>query len=290
MKRTPIRTVATIALTTAALAPLSAQDAPATPPITNPPAVDAGTQIGDAVGQRLRGAAGDALRGTAEAISGQPATGQATVGQQQPGQQQPQPRMLQPGQQPDGYQTTQPADQRRGQASQTSDRYEANRPSIGSSQNGIPLPQAMVQKFKKMNEGQIELAKMAASETQNDQVRQFAKQIQQDHQQLNQQLSNWQSQGNAATAYLPQQVIQVGEQAAENCLRMTKEQLRSQKGKNFDLTYVGHQVVAHTAAVAELQALQSQGPQEIRSYVSEALQRTNKHLETAKQLAGQLMN
>ncbi len=301
MKSMSLRALATIALSGAAFAPVQAQETAANP--------------GDAIRQGLRNAAGETLRGAADQISGRPATtnplqpgqpvqrtpgtldpavqaqplGQPQLqwqGQAQPLQTQPlqtQPQQTQP-------QQTQPQQLQPQQLQPQSQPYQANRPAIDQSQSGIALPQAMVQKFKKCNEGQIELANMAASESKNDQVRQFAQRIANDHQQLNQQLSSWQPQGNnSTTAYVPQQLMQIGEQAATNCLRMTKEQLRAQKDKQFDMAYVGHQVVAHTATVAELEALQSQGPQEIQGYVNEALQKTQQHLKTAKQLASQMM-
>ena len=89
-------------------------------------------------------------------------------------------------------------------------------------------------------------------------------------------------------AMVPMQLVKVMDQACDNSLQMTKEMLQQYQGQDFAMAYLGQQIVAHTTTLAELQAIESQGPQELKSIAQEAATKVKGHLEQAKQLANKL--
>lgn len=94
--------------------------------------------------------------------------------------------------------------------------------------------------------------------------------------------------GGQAQSNLQRQLTRVAEQSAENCLRMTKELLEQYEGQDFEMGYLGHQIIAHTQMLAHLQAAKDHGTPEFRQIVQQAEQSTQEHLDQAKQLARQL--
>lgn len=87
---------------------------------------------------------------------------------------------------------------------------------------------------------------------------------------------------------VPGQLIQIMDQACDNSLQMTKEMLQKYEGQDFSMAFLGQQCVAHTMMLAELKAIQSQGPEELKSLAGEAAGKIQSHLEKTKQLAKQL--
>jgi len=94
--------------------------------------------------------------------------------------------------------------------------------------------------------------------------------------------------GQSESAVVPQELVSIGEQACENSLKMTKEMLNNYQGQDFNMGFLGQQIVAHTMALAELKAIESSGPRELQQIASEAASTIEKHLEKAKQLAKKL--
>ncbi len=87
---------------------------------------------------------------------------------------------------------------------------------------------------------------------------------------------------------VPQQLTQIVEQAAQKHLQMAKEMLQEAEGEEFDMAFVGMQIVKHGMMVAELEAMRNVGSQEFQQLVSKAESKTSEHLKEAKQLAKQL--
>jgi predicted outer membrane protein len=83
-------------------------------------------------------------------------------------------------------------------------------------------------------------------------------------------------------------MVQVGSQASQRALQMTKEMLSKQQGRDFDMGYMAQQVVAHTYAVATLEAMQGKGSPEFQKNVEAGLKATRDHLEMAQQIAKKL--
>ena len=179
-------------------------------------------------------------------------------------------------------------------------RYEARRVPTEASQQGPTVQEAITSKLRQANDAEIELAEMAQERSDNDEVKELAKTIVKDHEALNQKLqSGKQGQGkgredknitaaNAQAATVPEQLCKIGEQACQNALEMTKEMLSKKEGQNFNMAFLGQQIFAHTMMLAELKAIESVGPQELQSVAQEAIQKTESHLKTAKELAMKL--
>ena len=130
----------------------------------------------------------------------------------------------------------------------------------------VSVRQALMQKLVKANQAEIELAQMAQQKTDNQDVRQLAEAIIQDHSALNEKLqpltnhdgakgpedrneaSTRRTDGNQAdptrltetratgnnagdfSAMVPQALCQISETACDNALRMTKEMLNNYNG------------------------------------------------------------
>lgn len=89
-------------------------------------------------------------------------------------------------------------------------------------------------------------------------------------------------------AMVPGQLVQIMDQACDTSLNMTKEMLQKYEGQNFAMVFFGQQCVAHMMMLAELQAIQSHGPEELKSLAGETAGKVQTHLDKAKQLAKQL--
>jgi len=87
---------------------------------------------------------------------------------------------------------------------------------------------------------------------------------------------------------VPHQLVAVLDQAADTELQMTKQMLQEYQGQDFEMGYLGQQIVAHTCMLAKLQALKNSGPQELQELVTKGEQTTRQHLDMAKQIAQQL--
>jgi predicted outer membrane protein len=169
----------------------------------------------------------------------------------------------------------------------------------------VTVQQAIIKKLTKANDAEIELAQLAQQKTDNQELRQLAQMLIQDHQAFNQQLekvgqkaqanqpsgrqagqSSTSSQsGSMNAATVPHQLCQVMEQACKNSLKMTKEMLQKQEGQDFQMAYLGQQCFAHTMMLAELKAIESDGPQELQQLATGASVKVENHLKHVKQLA-----
>jgi len=163
---------------------------------------------------------------------------------------------------------------------------------------GVTVEQALVMKLKKANQAQIELAQLAQQKTDNQEVRQLAQTLIDEHQALNQDLKKIDMKSNAATStnqssqtpMVPHELCQIGEQACQNTLTMTKEMLNKHQGQDFNMAFLGQQCVAHTMMLGELKAIESDGPSGLRQFSNQAAAKVEKHLEKAKQLAKKLQD
>jgi len=87
---------------------------------------------------------------------------------------------------------------------------------------------------------------------------------------------------------VPHMLVAIAEQSSDNELQMTKEMLQKHEGDDFDMAYIGQQIVAHTCMVAHLQALRTSGPQELQQFVTEGEREAREHLEHATKIAHEL--
>jgi len=211
---------------------------------------------------------------------------------------------------------------------QTTRTEQASATSAATRQQGsVTVKQAIVEKLKKANEAEIELAKLAQQKSDNAEVKQLAKMLIEDHQALNEQLKKYdassesdsttgttgrateskdsatdrqnqnrvgvvstvqQDTSESRSAMVPKELCDIAKKACENALAMTKEMLNEYKGQDFSMAFLGQQCVAHTMMLAELQAIQSVGPEELKPFTQTAISKIESHLDKAKQLAKKL--
>jgi predicted outer membrane protein len=87
---------------------------------------------------------------------------------------------------------------------------------------------------------------------------------------------------------VPQQLTAVLTQASQRQLEMAKEMLQEHEGQDFDMGFLGMQIVAHAQTKAELQAMQNVGSSQFQELVRGAEQKVSQHLDEAKTLAKKL--
>lgn len=96
-------------------------------------------------------------------------------------------------------------------------------------------------------------------------------------------------QGQSQGQEIPQQLTQLTEQTAQNTLQMARRMLEeAEQGKEFDMTFVGMQIVKHSHMVAELDSMRNVGSPQFQQLVSKAHATTQQHLDMAKNLSKQL--
>ena len=78
---------------------------------------------------------------------------------------------------------------------------------------------------------------------------------------------------------------QVHKEIADQCLTSTKEAFEQKEAAEFDMCYIGQQIMAHMQAVDKLKVLQKYASDDFRSELEEAEQMAQRHLEEAKKIA-----
>ena len=81
---------------------------------------------------------------------------------------------------------------------------------------------------------------------------------------------------------------QVRDTAAKYKLSLTKQMLEEYQGQDFDMGYLGQQIVAHIEMLAKLKAMENHGSPEFQQTVKKGIQTTEGHLKQARALAMQL--
>lgn len=81
---------------------------------------------------------------------------------------------------------------------------------------------------------------------------------------------------------------QIAHRAAHLKLQMTKDMLAKYDGQDFDMGYLGEQIVAHIGMLAHLQASQNLGDEQFQQVLAQGIQTTQQHLQEAQQIARQL--
>lgn len=181
------------------------------------------------------------------------------------------------------------------------------------------------------NQAEIELGKLAAERTQNDQVKQFAQRMVEDHGTFLNELRKFmpnvetkdaaepatadraaddtnaqpappadrearrQARGEAADPTKAQaarrghgEMMQIGLKASKFKLALTKQMLEEYQGQDFDMGYLGQQIVAHIDMLATLKAMQGHGTGEFEQLLERGIATTEGHLKQARALAMQL--
>jgi putative membrane protein len=174
----------------------------------------------------------------------------------------------------------------------------------------------------KSNKSEIELAKFAAEQTQNSQVKQFAEMLAKDHQKvvdrLQQVAANTSNRaggqtvdpnapagttrGLAEPTGLPgapatttiggggalMQVAAIQEKIKERCNQALREELQSKTGAEFDECYIGSQIGGHMHSLAALEVLSQESQGQLKEIADAVRPTVQQHLDQAKQIAKQL--
>jgi predicted outer membrane protein len=175
------------------------------------------------------------------------------------------------------------------------------------------------------NQEEVALAQFAQQKSQNEQVKKFAQQMIEHHQQaiskieqaapevagLNLQLRGG-AEGEAAASSNPtgvrpasaeepvastaaagnvghnQRGAQLAQAVKQECLNLTQQELAQKQGVEFDKAYIGQQVCAHIGMLAELRGSKNFATGQLQQVITEGEQVTQQHLDQAKQIMSQL--
>jgi predicted outer membrane protein len=175
------------------------------------------------------------------------------------------------------------------------------------------------------NQEEVALAQFAQQKSQNEQVKKFAQQMIEHHQQAISKIEqaapevaglNLQLRGGAegeaaaspnrsgvrpASAEEPvastaaagnaghdQRGAQLAQAVKQECLNLTQQELAQKQGVEFDKAYIGQQVCAHIGMLAELRGSKNFATGQLQQVITEGEQMTQQHLDQAKQIMSQL--
>ena len=135
-----------------------------------------------------------------------------------------------------------------------------------------------IEKAAKDGMAEVELGRLAQSKASSDQVKQFAKHMEQDHSMANDQLMQIaQSKGVSVP------------QAPDRSQSKKAEKLGKESGADFDKKYMAEMVKDHEKALKLFrQEAQNAKDPELKSFAQQTAQKISEHLSMAKQIAGQV--
>lgn len=84
------------------------------------------------------------------------------------------------------------------------------------------------------------------------------------------------------------ELAQIEKQIAERHKEAVREELQQKQGAEFDKCYVGAMIGSHMHALAALEVIEQQGPEQLRQIAQQAQPKVQQHLDHAKQLMKQL--
>ena len=162
----------------------------------------------------------------------------------------------------------------RGQAGQ-SDRAAQSSARAGQSGQSHNMDQKFVEFASTNDQFEIQAARLAERNAQDDQIKQMARQIAHDHQQSSQKLKQAAQQAG----------IQVSEQLKPHQQAMLQE-LQEMQGQEFDRAWLYGNVAGHTKAVLKFRDEAREGQNEqIKEFAQHALPTIQKHLQHAQEMA-----
>lgn len=139
------------------------------------------------------------------------------------------------------------------------------------------------------NRGEIELNRFAQERAQNEQVKQFAQQMIQDHSQLEQKLERIaQSDRGPGQNAAVTQLLELDRQIADECGQMVRSKLEEAPQDEFDKCFVGQQVGAHIQMLSALKVISQQTSGELAQIAQDAEKKVQQHLDHAEKLMKEL--
>jgi putative membrane protein len=142
--------------------------------------------------------------------------------------------------------------------------------------------QQFLQHLAMANQMEIDMAQLAEQKSSNQQVKDFARALQQDHSKAQDAVQQMAQEENLSVA-APGADQKSGKEA------MMKQKMQSLSGAEFDKEFIRHQVMNHQREVAQLQRISQSGADpNSQQLAQQLLPDMQKHLQTAQQLAQQL--
>jgi predicted outer membrane protein len=162
------------------------------------------------------------------------------------------------------------------------------------------------------NQEEIALARLALERVQNDDVKQFAKMMIDDHSKVLKELQKVAPEATqqaslgeandrvaardrteAATKRTASRAagfdpIEVHKQIAQRCLESARKEFADKQGAEADMCFMGTQLVLHQQMIDKMSVFAEYASPELRQAIEEANQGAEKHLQEAKQLVMQL--
>ena len=154
------------------------------------------------------------------------------------------------------------------------------------------------------NEAAVKINEFAQQQAQDQQVKQYASQMVEAHQQLNQKLQevagtsqgrqgaqqqgSQQRQGGQSAGQqgdAAEKIVQIFDRVESQFAQKLIEGLREKQGQQFDNTLMGLEVLGHMRMVETLDVMQQQASGELQQILQQAHKETQKHLQEAEQLS-----
>lgn len=145
----------------------------------------------------------------------------------------------------------------------------------GASEKLQPQDEQFLQQAATSGKAELEIARMAQEKASSPAVKEFAKQLEQDHQGANDRL---QQLAQDKDLDLPQMAGTEGQEM--------KQQMENKSGRQFDQAWLQHQVEHHQKDIAEFQKAANSSDPDVRNFAGQTLPKLQEHLKKAQQLAG----
>ncbi len=158
-------------------------------------------------------------------------------------------------------------------------------------QAGTPLNTVLIEQLKSANQAEVELATIARDRTENQELKNLASTIISDHEKFRQdveKVSQKVTSSQQTGPFVPQQLTQLTDKACKNAEQSVKAMLEKAEGQDFQMAFLGQQVIAHQMMIANLEAIQSVGPTELKEIAGQGVTMMKSHLDAAKSLAMKL--
>ena len=175
------------------------------------------------------------------------------------------------------------------------------------------MQQSMAACLNLSNHAEIELADLALAKSQNPEVKKFAQKMKEDHSAAIEELKQFIPQVENATPKATENsasgeevadqnatasaaqvkkakqfhnpMLLLMQEIAKNELSMTKDVLSKYEGQDFDMGYLGQQIVAHTQMLAKLHAMKDRGSPKFNTVAQNMIKTVEEHFTMANELA-----
>jgi predicted outer membrane protein len=150
------------------------------------------------------------------------------------------------------------------------------------------------------NQEEVALATFAQKHAQHEDVKMFAKMLADEHTKAlgmiqkaspevaNLKLTTGDRNAGDATPEGKEPGIAMLQKVKSECLSLTMQELQEYQDAEFDKAYVGQQVGAHIAMLAELRGSKSFASPELQKLIAQGEEMTVAHMEKAKEIMGQI--